>query len=169
MARIYTPDAYAENRFKQTGMMKLRPKGWLIMDSWNNEIFPMDIFAVDTMKFDTERLSREFHKVYGGSNRDLFLPWHWTIELVNGKPFVMQTRPILYKSNISGYKNHLTIMIIGDGNQDIYPGIFYKMMAHNIINPWKYMPGARMSNSKETFTFWTGENFDQNSLLKELQ
>jgi hypothetical protein len=168
MAKIYTPDAYAENRFKQTNMIKTRPKGWLIMDSWNNHIYPTDVFSIDTMKFDTEKLSRSFHQEYGGSQRDLFLPWHWVVELINGKPFVIQTRPPMYKSNIPGFKSHFTIMIIGDSNQDIYPGLFYKQMAHMIINPWKYIPSVRMPNSKENFTFWTGDNFNQDYLLKEL-
>jgi len=166
--RVYMPDAFAENRFKQTYMMKTRPKGWLIMDSFNNKIFPMDIFTIDTMKFDSERLTKEFHKNFGGSNRDLFLPWHWIIELINSKPFVIQTRPPMYKSNIPGFKNHFTIMIIGNSKEDIYPGMFYKQMAHMIINPWKYIPSVRVNNSKENFTFWTGDNFDQNKLLKEM-
>jgi len=165
---IYRTDAYAENRFKQTKMMKSRPKGWLIMDSWNNKIFPTDIFSVDTMKFNTERLQQDFHQNYGGSSRDLFLPWHYVVEIINQKPFVINTRPPMYKSNIPGFANWHTIMIIGDGNQDIYPGQFYKQMAHMVINPWKFIPGVRMKNSKEDFVFWTGKNFDKNQLLKEM-
>jgi len=168
MSRIYQPNMYAENRFKQTSMIKNRPKGWLIMDSYNNKIFPTDLFTVDTMKFDTEKLARDFHQHYGGSQRDLFLPWHWTIELINEKPFVIQTRPPMYKSNIPGYANYFTVMIIGDSNQDIYPGLFYKQLAHMIINPWKFITGVRMPNSKENFTFWTGKNFHTDNLLKEL-
>jgi len=168
MSRIYQPNAYAENRFKQTHMIKNRPKGWLIMDSWNNKIFPTDIFSVDTMKFDTERLARDFHQHYGGSQRDLFLPWHFTIELINEKPFVIQTRPPMYKSNIPGFANYFTIMIIGDSNQDLYPGLFYKQMAHSIINPWKFITGVRMPNTKESFTFWTGKNFHKDNLFKEI-
>ncbi len=168
MARIYNPNSAAENRFKQTQMMKSRPKGWLIMDSWNNRIFPTDMFSVDTMKFDSEKLQKDFHQKYGGSTRDLFLPWHYTIELINQKPFVIQTRPPMYKSNIPGFSNYLTIMIIGDSNQDIYSGKFYQQMAHMIINPWKFIPGVRAPNSKENFTFWTGKNFDTDNLLKEL-
>ncbi len=166
---LYLPNSFAENRFKQTNVMKSRPKGWLIADSWNNESFPMDIFAIDTMKFDTERMATSFHQTYGGSVRDLFLPWHYIIELINGKPFVIQTRPLMYKSNVPGYKNHYTIMIIGDGNQDIYPGAFYRQMAHMIINPLKHGVGTRVPNSKENFTFQTGKNFNKNNLLKEMQ
>ncbi len=167
--KIYLPNFMAENRFKQTETMKVRPKGWLIADSWNNEAFPMDIFSIDTMKFDTEKLAKYFHQKYGGSVRDLFLPWHYVVEIINGKPFVIQTRPIMYKSNIPGFKNHYTILLIGDGNQDIYPGVLYKQLAHMIINPMKHMIGARIPNSKENFTFQTGSNFDWNKLLKEMQ
>ncbi len=166
---IYLPNAFVENRFKQTHMMKTRPKGWLIADSWNNEAFPMDIFAVDTMKFNVEKLATSFHQVYGGSVRDLFLPWHYIIDLVNSKPFVVQTRPLMYKSNVPGFKNHYTILLIGDGNQDIYPGSVYRQMSHMIINPMKYMIGARVPNSKENFTLQTGKNFDLNKILKEMQ
>ncbi len=169
MSTIYLPDFMAENRFKQTNMMKSRPKGWLIADSWNNEAFPMDIFSIDTMQFNTEKLATWFHQKYGGSVRDLFLPWHYIVELVNGKPFIIQTRPFMYKSNIPGFKNHFTILLIGDGNQDIYPGVLYKMLAHGIINPAKHIPSVRVPNSKENFTFQTGINFDQNKLLKEMQ
>jgi len=168
MATLYKHEATVENRFKQTNLMKTRPKGWLIMDSWNNKIFPMDIFSVDTMKFDTEKLAKEFHQKFGGSQRDLFLPWHWVVEIINGKPFVIQTRPPLYKSNIPGFANYFTIMIIGDSNQDIYPGLLYKQISHMIINPWKYIPSVRVPNSKENFIFWTGKNFNRDYLFKEL-
>ncbi len=167
--KLYLPDAYAENRFKRTNLMKSRPKGWLIADTWNNEAFPMDIFQIDTMKFNTSKLADWFHQKYGGSKRDLFLPWHYIVELVDSKPYVIQARPLMYRSNIPGFKDHYTILIIGDGNQDIYPGLFYKQMAHMCINPMKYMIGARIPNSKENFTLQTGSNFDLNKILKEMQ
>ena len=165
---LYTANTYGENRFKQTQMMKTRPKGWLIMDSKNNKLYPQDIFTVDTMLFNTEKLQKDFHQVYGGSTRDLFLPWHYTMDLVNNKPFVIQTRPIMYKSGLPGYQNYMTIMIIGDSNEDMYQGLYYKQLAHMIMNPLKFMPGVRMPNSKENIEFWTGKNFNQNNLLKEL-
>jgi len=159
----------AENRFKRTELIKSRPKGWLIMDSWNNTSFPMDIFSIDTMKFNTDKLNTYFHQKYGGSVRDLFMPWHYVVELVNNKPIVIQTRPLMYRSNIPGFKDHYTIMIIGDGNQDIYTGQFYQQISHMIINPAKYMIGMRIPNSKENFTLQTGKNFDLNKILKEMQ
>ncbi len=167
--KLYLPNAFAENRFKQTHTMKTRPKGWLIADSVNNEAFPMDIFQIDTMKFDTEKMATWFHQKYGGSVRDLFLPWHYIVELINGKPFVIQTRPVNYKSNVPGFKNHMTILLIGNGNVDIYPGVMYKQMAHMLINPLKMQLSLRVPNSIESMTFQTGKNFDKNKLMKELQ
>jgi len=161
-------EQYRENSFKKNNALLTRPKGWLIMDSFNNPFFPINAFTVDTMKFNTSRLSIEFHKRYGGNVKDLFLPWHYTIEVVDEMPFVIQNRPLLYKTPIKGFNSHITIMIIGDSNIDMYNGKFYKQMAHNIINPYKSAPGIRMSNQRETFTFFTGSNFNKDNLFKEL-
>ncbi len=165
---LYTANTFGENRFKQTQMMKSRPTGWLIMDSKNNKMFPQDIFTIDTMQFNTEKLAKDFHQNYGGNSRDLFLPWHYTMDLVNNKPFVIQTRPIMYKSGIPGYQNYMVIMIIGDSNEDLYQGQFYKQIAHMIMNPLKFLPSVRMPNSKESIEFWTGKGFQQDLLLNEL-
>lgn len=161
-------EQYVENAFKRTHVILGRPRGWLIMDSFNNPFFPLDIFTVDTMKFNTSRLQREFHKKYGGNVRDLFLPWHYTVEIVDENPFVVQTRPLMYKTPIPNYERHISVLIIGDSNRDIYSGKFYKQIAHNIINPYKVMPGVKMQNSKDDFTFKTGSNFNTTNLLKEL-
>lgn len=164
----YRYEQHVENAFKRTHMIQGRPKGWLIMDSFNNQVFPLDIFRYDTMAFNGSKLQNEFHKKYGGNIRDLFLPWHYTVEIIDEKPFVMQTRPLMYKSKIPGFEKHITVMLIGDSNIDMYGSKYYKMIAHNIINPYKMMPGVKMSNSPETFTFWTGDNFKTDNLFKEL-
>ncbi len=164
----YKYEQYVENAFKRTHIIQGRPRGWVIMDSFNNPFFPLDMFTVDTMKFNTSRLQLEFHKKYGGNVRDLFLPWHYVIEIVDERPFVIQTRPILYKTPIPGYERHLSVMIIGDSTKDMYSGKFYKQMAHNIINPYKVLPGIKMQNTKDSFNFFTGTNFNQDNLFKEL-
>ena len=167
-AKSWKYEQYLENSFKRTNVIQGRPNGWLIMDTYNNPYFPLDIFQYDTMKFNTSKIQLEFHKKYGGSVRDLFLPWHYTVEMVDEKPFVIQTRPLMYKTVIPGFERHISVMIIGDSSKDIYSGKFYKMMAHNIINPYKVLPGVKMSNSKETFEFWTKDRFNRDNLLKEL-
>lgn len=160
--------AYTENSFKSTHVIKGRPKGWLIMDSVNNKSFPMDLFQIDNMNFNTNKLKNFFHQNYGGSKRDLFLPWHYTVELVEQTPFVIQTRPLLYKSRIPNFENHITIMIIGDANIDIYNNTYYKAIAHQIINPYKLLPGVKLSNDSHIFNYQIGSNFDFKKLYKEL-
>jgi len=164
----YKYENYVENAFKYNNINLQNPDGWVIMDSVNNPFWKMDIFDVDTMAFNTSKLQDYFHEIYGGSKRDLFLPWHYTIDLVNEKPFIINTRPFMYKSLIPGYREHLSIMIIGDSNLDIYPGKYYKQIAHGIMNQFKYVRGYRLDTSPEKITYFTGKNFKPFELEKEL-
>jgi len=154
-----------ENAFKSTNVILGKPKGWLIIDSVNNPFFPTNIFEIDTLQFNTDKLKVDLHKKYGGNIRDLFMPWHYTVDLVNEQPFIVQTRPPMYKSLLPGYERWHVICIIGDSSVDIYGSKFYKQIAHNIINPWQYVPGVKMNTKIE---FMTGKNFDQVKLKKEL-
>jgi len=140
------------------------PKGWLIMDTFNNPFFPLDVIQVDTERFDLDKIKTDYHKYYGGKPDDLFLPWHYTIEYVQGRPYIINTRPFNYLSTIKSYEKHLSIMIIGDSNKDIYSPKFYQTIA-NLINPFRYMRGFYLSNQKNIFEFKTGENFNKNYLF----
>lgn len=164
----YHYENYVENAFKYNFMNLGNPKGWVIMDSVNNPFWKMDIFSVDTMKFDTSKLADDFHEQYGGSKRDLFLPWHYIVEMVDEKPYVISTRPFMYRSLVPGYKDYLIIMIIGNSNLDIYPGKFYKQIANGIMNQFKYTKGYRLDPAPENITYFTGKNFRKNELEKEL-
>jgi len=167
-SKAYQVDQYIENRYKRTNQIIKRPKGWIIMDTVNNKRFPMDIRQVDTMGFDTIKIHDQFHELYGGSKRDIFLPWHFTIDIVDEKPFIINTRPFTYKSGFDGYENYLTFMIIGDSNIDIYPGSFYKTMAHLVMNQFKFMQQFHVQNEKKDIIYWTGKNFQTINLEKEL-
>ena len=158
---------YIENSYKRNNIILQKPKGFIIMDTWNNKYYPMDVFMVDTMSFNTFKVKDVFHELYGGSKRDLFLPWHFTVELVNEFPFVINTRPFTYKSGFEGYEEYLTIMIIGDSNKDIYPGKFYKQIAHTIINQFFFMQQYHIHDHNEII-YWTGKNFKKTELEKEL-
>jgi len=165
---VYKYDPNYENKFTKQNTIVNQPKGWIIMDTWNNKLYPMDIFKVDTMKFNTSRLSDEFHAQYGGSRKDLFLPWHYTVDLVDEKPFITTNRPFTYKSGFPGYENYLTIMIIGDSNHDIYTSKIYKTIAHTVMNQFKYLGAFRISNEEDSIKYWTGKNFKKFELEKEL-
>jgi hypothetical protein len=166
--KAYTGEQYVENAYKRNNMILNRPQGWIIMDTWNNKVFPIRDYQVDTMTFNSSRISDFFHEYYGGSKRDLFLPWHFIVEMVDGKPMVISTRPFTYKSGFKGYENYLTIMIIGDSNKDIYTGKFYKQMAHLIMNQFKFLKSYHIHNEKSDIIYWTGTNFKDYELEKEL-
>jgi len=163
----YIGETYSENRFIRNNMILNKPKGIIIMDTWNNPTFPMELFQVDTMTFNTSRIQDYFHEYYGGSKRDLFLPWHYIVELVDEKPFIINTRPFSLKSGLKNYQEFLTILIIGDSNKDIYPGKFYKQIAHGIINQFFFFQQFRVIDSSK-IQYWTGKNFKKEELEKEL-
>jgi len=143
-----------------------KPKGWLIMDSVNNPFFPIDSIQYDTGDFDLARLRKYFHQIYGGKPNDLFLPWHYTIDVVNQTPYVINTRPFNYKTPIPNFEKHLSIMIIGNTKTDIYDLEFYKTIAHFIINPFRFLNGFQLTNQRKIFTFKTKENFDIDKLMR---
>jgi len=164
----YHYENYVENSFKHNNMNISHPKGWVIMDSWNNPFWKMELFQVDTMGFNTSKLTDYFHELYGGSKRDLFLPWHYIIDIVDEKPFIINTRPFMYNSLLPGYRDYLSILIIGNSNLDIYPGKFYKQIAHGIMNQFRYVRGYRIDPTPENIVYFTGKNFNKKELEKEL-
>ncbi len=157
-----------ENSFNRT-FINDKPEGWVICDTVNNPFFPMDILPIDTGNFDLNKIKKEFHRKYGGRPNDLFLPWHYTIDVVNDFPYVIQSRPFNYKTFIPMYEKKLFIMIIGDSSRDIYNRNFYKAMAHQIINPFKLLHGFYILNQRKDFEFFTKGNFDITKLLSEVQ
>ena len=148
------------------GFVNDKPEGWVIMDTVNNPFFPIDILPFDTGDFDLGRIKKEFHRAYGGKPNDLFLPWHYTIDIVNETPYIIQTRPFNYKTFIPNYENKLMIMIIGDSNIDIYSGIYYQAMANQIINQFRFMHGFYLMNQRKDFEFFTGKNFKKDILFR---
>ena len=80
---VNTEIQYTKNNYYE------KPEGWVIMDSWNNPFFPIqNTKNIMTSEFNLPELRKIFHMEYNGRPEDLFLPWHWTIEIVNEKPFV---------------------------------------------------------------------------------
>jgi len=161
-------EQYSENSFKYSYMNINKPEGFVIMDTWNNPFFKMELFQVDTMSFNTTKIMDYFHEFYGGSKRDLFLPWHYMVDIVDQKPIVINTRPFMYKSGFKGFEKHITIMIIGDSSKDVYGGKFYKQIASMIMNQFKYIRGYQCDPSPQNITYWTKDQFKPYELEKEL-
>lgn len=154
-----------ENNYNRN-FINLQPSGYLIMDSVNNPFFPLDTFKVDDANFNLPRIRKEFHGLYGGNPNDLFLPWHYTVETINRTVYVINTRPWNYKNIIEGYEKRISVMIIGDSNQDIYTMDFYKTIANFIVNPLRFVSSLKMLNQRKDFDFKTGKNFNKEMLFK---
>jgi len=165
---LYHAASERENSFNRN-FINDKPEGWVVCDTVNNPFFPIDILPIDTGNFDLPKISKEFHRVYGGKINDLFLPWHYTVDIVNDFPYIIQTRPFNYKTFIPNYEKKLFIMIIGDSNRDIYNMNFYKAIAHQIINPFKLLHGFYIYNQRKDFEFFTGKNFDIDKLFSQIQ
>jgi hypothetical protein len=160
-----------ETSFKQTNIIRGTPKGILIIDSFNNDFFPLNLIDIDTSIFTLPNLKDQYHQEYkaGTPMTHLFMPWHYTVELAKRTYFATATRPLTYKSLLPGYENHIIICIQGNTYNDMYTHNMYKTIAHTIINPLKFIPSWKLKG-KENITYHNiGPNFKINQLEKELR
>ncbi len=147
----YKYNLTAEREFKRINIFKRPPKGFIIFDSYNNEWFPLKLVTIDKVDFSLRIVKDEFHRAFGGSSMtELFMPWHYTVELIAKNYNVLCTRPIMYKSQIPGYEDYISICIVGDSNIDIYSPELYKVIAHTVMNPIHYIPGWRLNPEGNT-------------------
>lgn len=141
-----------------------RPQGIIICDTVNNPIFPIDKPFLDSAKFDLPDIKLKFKSYYVGMDFD-FLPWHYVVEIINGKYYFFQTRPIdmrfpinniefldLLETNRQYLKINKTtetfikhqpfdicdaihVCIIGDTNLDVYIERLYEMIGRICAGP----------------------------------
>lgn len=166
----YKYDISAEREFKRVATFKRPPKGFIIFDSYNNEWFPLKLVTVDKVDFNLRILKDEFHRTFGGSAmQEIFMPWHYTVELISKNYYCLSTRPIMYKSLIPEYEDYITICVVGDSNIDIYSPEFYKVIAHTVMNPLHYMPGWKLNPSDYTTFHNLGSGFKESQLIKNFR
>ena len=166
----YVYDSAAETDFKKSGMLRRTPMGIIIFDSYNNPWFPMTSVTVDKNNFSLRLLRSEFHQKFGGSSfTDLYMPWHFTVELIDRNYYVISSRPLGYKSLIPEYEDYISVCIAGDSNIDVYPAELYKMISNMIINPMHYMPGWRINPYNNISTINIGKNFRYSQLSKNFK
>ena len=140
-----------------------KPLGILVQDSFNNPFFPINpLPKIDTSKLDLLDLTRFFKEKYIRlKESQLFLPWHYCVEMVNDQYFVFNTRPInmkFPKKNIH-FLNHpiretwdsvtttfmennqfdiseaIHVCIIGDTKSDVYPRKIYESIGRICVAP----------------------------------
>lgn len=142
----------------------IKPTGIIIQDTYNNPIFPIDYPIIDDAKFNLPDIKSRFRAYYCSLPID-FLPWHYTIEIINGTYYFFNTRPIDMKypvDNIETKKlieenkdylnltdstinfletqpvdiqNAIHVCLIGDTNRDVYVDRLYEMIGRICCGP----------------------------------
>jgi hypothetical protein len=142
----------------------LRPQGVVICDTINNPFFPIDAPSIDSSKFNLPDIKSKYQTFYTTLPVD-FLPWHYVVEILNGKYYFFQTRPLdmrfplnnieckdLLNANSSilnttpstdmFFKNQpfdigqaIHVCILGDTNLDVYIDSLYEMIGRMCIGP----------------------------------
>lgn len=159
-----------EKEYNKANVFRPKPKGILIFDSFNNSFFPLDIVTIDKGDFNLKSYISEFRKRYGGSeSQDLFMPFHYSVELIGKTYFPVQTRPIMYRSKVPGYEEYITICIMGNSEIDVYPHSLYKILAHTIINSLHYIPSFSLDPNGKTEYHKLGVQFKVEQLKKHFR
>lgn len=126
-----------ERKFVKGGDFSPKANKILIMDSYNNEFYPLKSITVDNGK-SKRYLIDEFRKTYSWSKTEIFFPWHFMVELRDREISITTTRPFNYniKNLNPKLKDTIVIMIVGDSNNDIYIPEIYNKIVGMCIHPY---------------------------------
>lgn len=138
----------------------VKPQGIIIQDTWNNFIFPIQpVPRIDTSKFDLPVVIKRFRELYFNFP-SMFLPWHYTVEMVGDRYYIFQTRPIdtkfpmsneevlqskhhfnddvtkkFFEDKIFQINNMIHICLIGDSTLDVYPEKLFRLIGRTCVSP----------------------------------
>jgi hypothetical protein len=155
-----------EKEFKRSNIFENRPKGFVIIDSFNNPIFPMNIVDLDNSKFSYNAIKQELkRKNWLG----YFTPWHYWVEFVDLDYLAIQGRPLNYKNVLPGFEDYIIICIAGNSNNDIYMKNLYKCLADIILSSIHYIPSWKIEALPHLTLINLGKSFDENQLAKYLR
>jgi hypothetical protein len=168
----------------------LRPQGVIVQDTWNNFIFPIRPKPrIDTSKFNTLEVIKRFRSTYS-TFPSMFLPWHFVVEMIGDRYYIIQMRPIdtkfpmsneevmkskhyfdndtitnFFENPIYQINEMLHICIIGDSNIDVYSNKMYRQIGRTCLAP--YFRNMFITGSYETriLNFNLGNNFKFSNLI----
>lgn len=173
--------------------IKLHPQGVIICDTVNNPIFPIDLPIIDDSKFNLPDIKSRFQSYYCSLDFD-FLPWHYLVEMIQGKYYFFQTRPLdmrfpidnielkdLLKTNRQylhltkstedflespafDIQNAIHICIVGDTNKDVYLEKLYEMIGRVCCGPILRYFKLPTSVNQRVINFNLGNKFVFNKL-----
>jgi hypothetical protein len=161
----------------------LRPDHIIITDTFNHFLFPIPYPEIDKNRLDLFDIYQYFQTKY--AQRKLkYLPWHYTIELVQNKYVVYNTRPIdkIFPINndtitddiktkidninidINTIRNSIHIAIIGNTKKDVYTRNFYETLVELCIAPTLRLYKLNKSLSNSVTLINIGDRFKFNLL-----
>ena len=99
------------------------------------------------------------------SPKEIFMPWHFQIELVEREYIIQNTRPVNYLSLFPEYRNRICICLVGDSTQDVYIPSLYTKIANMCIKPFTK---SRINQVKEDIIYKVDPAFAKHQLEKHL-
>lgn len=145
----------------KTNKFTTRPQGIVIQDTYNNFALPIRPNPrIDTSKFDLLEVYQRYREDYTDF-KPVILPWHFCIEMVQDRYFILNTRPIDMKYPLTNFEINqkvdktswaddtiqffdrqlfdiseaIHICIIGDSTLDVYPNKFYTLLGRVCMGP----------------------------------
>jgi len=155
---MYLTPKLDEHKIGDSMRFRGRPSRIVLMDTYNNPFFPIPRPQLDKASFDLPVVFEQYRKIYGVP-RARFLPWHYTVELVDDNYYVFQTRPLDLKFPLTwkefrdfgdpdllpkqakqlfereDFDTQIFIVVIGDSNYDVYPPKIYRVISEYILMP----------------------------------
>lgn len=158
-------DKNLEQKYYKNNIFNPVAKGFVIMDTLSNPQFPLNTIILDRTKFDSSTILTEYRKVYNMSKTELFMPWHFQVELVNREYIIQNTRPVNYLTPFKDYPEHICICLVGDSGNDVYMPEIYRKIANICIKPFSR---SLANQTPEKIKYLTGKSFMQAQLEKQL-
>ena len=164
-----------------------KPQGVIITDTYNHPIFPIDHPRIDNSKMMLYKLKLKFQELYS-KHQLMYLPWHFTIEMIEGRYVVFNTRPFdvrfpvnnldveksmkrnnvkllndetrqFFKNKAIDIQECIHICIIGDSTKDIYTDKIYKIIGRYCIHPILQLFRLSTSMGHAVYSINMGDKF----------
>lgn len=158
-------DKNFEQKYVKANIFDGVAQGFVIMDTMNNPKFMLSDILLDRTKFDSTTVLKEYRKAYNMTKQEIFMPWHFQVELVDKDYIIQNTRPINYKTPFKEWEQFICICIVGNSNEDVYMPDIYKKIANICIKPFSR---GNTNHVRENITYLTGKSFMKQQIDKNL-
>lgn len=156
-----------EKKYNSINKFQTRPKGVIIMDTFNNPFMPLkDIVLDSASSIEMAKIREELLRRYKLDG--VFLPWHYTVELQKNMYILNNTRPLTYRSLLPQYEDYIVICIAGNSEEDLYTKNLYIQIAEIVLNSLIQQPVYKLQ-IEEIILLNLGNGFRKPQLKKLLR